>query len=110
MVILMPLLFGIVFLGLQAALYYHGATVAGSAARDGARVAASYGSSGIGAGTTAALSALDQSHGSLSNYTVTGVAGVAGPTLTVTGQSLSVIPGMVFTVTRSATLPWEQPS
>ena len=37
LVMLLPVLFGIVFLGLQAALYYYAATVAGAAAQDGAR-------------------------------------------------------------------------
>ena len=110
MVLLLPVLFGIVFLGLQAALYYYAATVAGAAAQDGARVAAAHGGGGLGAGTAAAWSALDQSHGSLSNYQVTGSAGTGGPSMTVTGETLSVLPGMVFTVTRSASLPWEQPS
>lgn len=110
MVVLMPLLFGILFVAMQAALYYYAATVAGAAAQDGARVAAAYDSSGIGAGTAAASSALDQSRGSLSNYQVTGSADVSGPTVTVSGETLSLLPGMVFTVTRSATLPWERPS
>ena len=110
LVMLLPVLFGIVFLGLQAALYYYAATVAGAAAQDGARVAAAHGGGGLGAGTAAAWSALDQSHGSLSNYQVTGSAGTGGPSMTVTGETLSVLPGMVFTVTRSASLPWEQPS
>lgn len=110
MVVLMPALFSVLFLGLQAALYYHASTVAGAAAQDGARVAASYASSGIAAGTTTALSALDQSHGSLQNYTVVGTAGAYGPTVTVTGNSLSLIPGLTLSVTRSASLPWEMPS
>lgn len=110
MVVLMPALFSVLFLGLQAALYYHASTVAGAAAQDGARVAASYASSGIAAGTTTALSALDQSHGSLQNYTVVGTAGADGPTVTVTGNSLSLIPGLTLSVTRSASLPWEMPS
>lgn len=110
MVVLMPVMFSIMFLGLQAALYYYAATVAGAAAQDGARVAAAHESGGVAAGTTAALSALDQSHGSLQNYTVTAAAGVDGPEVTVTGQSLSVLPGLTFTVTRSASLPWERPS
>ena len=110
MVVLMPALFSVLFLGLQAARDYHASTVAGAAAQDGARVAASYASSGIAAGTTTALSALDQSHGSLQNYTVVGTAGADGPTVTVTGNSLSLIPGLTLSVTRSASLPWEMPS
>lgn len=110
MVMLMPALFTVLFLGLQAALYYYAATVAGAAAQDGARVAAAYGSGGTDAGAAAARSALDQSHGSLQNYTVAASASVAGPEITVTGDTLSVLPGMTFSVTRSASLPWERPS
>lgn len=108
MVVLMPLLFGIVLVAMQAALYYYAATVAGAAAQDGARVAAAYGSGGLGSGTAAASSALDQSRGALSNHQVTGSAGADGPTITVSGEPLSLLPGMAFTVTRSATLPWEE--
>src|SRR5215207_4306223 len=39
MVILMPVLFSVMFLGLQAALFYHARTVAIAAAQDGARAA-----------------------------------------------------------------------
>ena len=111
MVILMPVMFSVMFLGLQGALYYYAATTAGAAAQDGARAAAAHGPGhDLAAGTAAALSALDQSHGSLQSYTVTGQNATGGPTITVSGQSLSVVPGLSFTVTRSATLPWERPS
>ena len=39
MVILMPVLFSVMFLGLQAALFYHARTVAIAAAQEGARAA-----------------------------------------------------------------------
>ena len=111
MAALMPVLFLIMFTGLQAALYYYASTVAGAAAQDGARVAAAYTGSGTGnlpAGTAAASSALQQSHGSLSTYTVTASGTASGATVMVTGQSLSVIPGLTFTVSRYATWPWER--
>ena len=38
MVILMPVLFSVMFLGLQAALFYHARTVAIAAAQEGAQV------------------------------------------------------------------------
>lgn len=110
MVVLLPALFAVMFLGLQAALYYHASTVAGAAAQDGARAAAAYGGGGISDGVAATESALGQSHGSLQNFSVQAAANPAGPEITVTGSSLSVIPGLTFTVTRSASLPWERPS
>ena len=49
MVILMPVLFSVMFLGLQAALFYHARTVAIAAAQEGARAAgAETGSAGDG--------------------------------------------------------------
>src|SRR5215210_8793321 len=49
MVILMPVLFSVMFLGLQAALFYHARTVAIAAAQEGARAAgAETGSTGEG--------------------------------------------------------------
>lgn len=110
MVVLAPVLFAVFFLGLQAALYYYASTVAGAAAQDGARAAAAYGGGGIGEGVAATGSALDQSHGSLQDFTIQAAANPDGPEVTVTGSTLSVIPGMTFTVTRSASLPWERPS
>jgi Flp pilus assembly protein TadG len=110
MAALMPVLFLIMFTGLQAALYSYASTVAAAAAQDGARAAAAYTGSGTGnltAGTTTANSALQQSHGSLTNYTVTAAGTAGGATVTVSGQALSVIPGLTFTVSRSATWPWE---
>ena len=80
----MPVLFLMMFTGLQAALYYYASTVAGAAAQDGARAAAAYTGSGTGnlpAGTAAASSALQQSHGSLSTYTVTASGTVSGATV-----------------------------
>ena len=111
MAALMPVLFLIMFTGLQAALYSYASTVAATAAQDGARAAAAYTGTGTGnlaAGTTTANSALQQSHGSLTGYSVTATGTAGGATVTVTGQALSVIPGLTFTVTRSATWPWER--
>lgn len=109
MVVLMPALFLVLFLGVQGALYYYAGTVAGAAAQDGARAAAAYHNhADPGVGRDAALAALAQSHGSLTGYRVTASRSAGGATVTVTGQSLSVLPGLVFTVSRSATLPWEE--
>lgn len=106
-VILLPLVFTVVFAGLQAALYYHASTVAGAAAQDGARAAAAYTMGSLEAGRDAAESALAQSHGALRDYAVT-VSGTAdGATVTVTGAASSIVPGITPPVARSATLPWE---
>lgn len=109
MVMLMPVLFTVMFLGLQAALYYWASTVAGAAAQDGAREASAFANGGdLAAGRAAALDALEQSHGSLQDYHAVASGGSRGATVTVTGVSLSVLPGMTFHIKRSATLPWEE--
>jgi Flp pilus assembly protein TadG len=111
MVALMPVLFLILFTGLQASLYYYAATVAGAAAQEGARAAAAYTGSGTGnlaAGTAVAESALAQSHGALTAFTATASGSVTGATVSITGQALSVIPGMTLTVSRAASWPWER--
>lgn len=108
-VILLPLVFMVVFAGLQGALYYHASTIAGAAAQDGARAAAAYDNLGsLEAGRAAAVSALAQSHGSLQNYGVAVSNTGDGATVTVTGEALSIVPGIAPGVTRSATLPWEK--
>ena len=54
MVMLMPALFSIMFLGMQGALYYHARTVAIAAAQEGARAAG--GQNGTAAGGISAAS------------------------------------------------------
>ena len=113
MAALMPALFLIMFTGLQAALYYDGTAVAGAAAQDGARAAAGYTGARTGnldTGVAMARAALDQSHGAVTGYSVTASSTAEAATVTVTGQALSVIPGMTFPISRSASWPWERVS
>ena len=109
LVMLMPVLFAAMFLGLQAALYYYASNVAGAAAHEGASAASAYQSqANLGLGVAAASAALEQSHGSLENWRVDASPTADAVTVTVTGQALSVLPGLELQVSRSATLPWEQ--
>ena len=87
MVILMPVLFLVMFLGLQAALFYHARTVAIAAAQQGARA----GGSDV-----------------LENASVTGSRTATEATVTVQGAALSVIPGWSPIVQQSATVPVER--
>src|SRR4051794_41696169 len=48
MVVWLPVVFAVMFLGLQAALYYHARTVAIAAAEEGAHAAAETGTTGDG--------------------------------------------------------------
>lgn len=109
MVLLLPALFAVMFLALQAALYSYATTVAGAAAQDGARAASAYDNRSIsGAGRAAAVAALTQSHGALESWAVVTQDGTDGASVTITGTALSVLPGLRFPVERTATFPWER--
>jgi hypothetical protein len=109
MVVLLPLLFSIMFLGLQAALFYHARTVAIAAAQEGARAAgAETGSTADG--ITAAHTFITAAGGAdvLETVTVTGHRSALSASVTVRGTALSVIPGWRPAVAQSATVPVER--
>ena len=109
MVFLMPALFAVMFLGLQGALYYHARTVALAAAQEGAREAGSE-TGTREAGVATARTFLRDAGGS-DVMTATSVHGSRTTTtamITVTGTSLSVIPGWHVTITQSASVPVER--
>ena len=109
MVILMPVLFAVMFLGLQAALFYHARTVAIAAAQEGARAAgAETGSAGEGIAVAASFVAAAGGSDVLENASVSGTRSATQATVTVRGASLSVIPGWAPTVEQSATVPVER--
>ena len=105
LVVLMPALFALMFAGVQAAMFYHGRTVAIAAAQEGARAAAAQNSSGVrgaareGPGRVGVPSEESPRSRSRSATTATTV---------VTGSILSVIPGWTPTVTQSASAPVER--
>ncbi|MEJ7833260.1 MAG: TadE/TadG family type IV pilus assembly protein [Nocardioides sp.] len=109
MMILMPVMFLVMFTGMQAALYYHARAIAIAAAQEGAREAGSEnGSRDSGAG--AARDFISQAGGSdaLTSSSVSGSRSATTATVTVTGQSLSVIPGWKVTITQSSSVPVER--
>ena len=109
MVLLLPALFAVMFLALQAALYSYATTVAGAAAQDGARAASAYDNrSTPDAGQAAAVAALTQSHGALEGWAVVTQDVADCASVTITGTALSVLPGLKFPVERTATFPWER--
>jgi Flp pilus assembly protein TadG len=109
MVILMPALFLLMFLGLQAALYYHARTLAIAAATQGARTAAAQHAT-IADGLAAASGFVADAGGDnvLPGLTVTGTRTGAIATVHVRGASLSVLPGWTPTVDAVAALPVER--
>ena len=109
MVMLMPALFVIMFLGMQGALYYHARTLAIAAAQEGARAAG--GQNGTAAGGMSAASSFVNDAGGkdvLPGAQVTGGRSATTAKVTVTGTSLSVIPGWSPAVSQSASVPVER--
>ena len=109
MVILMPVLFSVMFLGLQAALFYHARTVAIAAAQEGARAAgAETGSASDGIAAATSFVAAAGGSDVLENASVSGSRSATQATVTVRGVALSVIPGWSPIVQQSATVPVER--
>ncbi len=109
LVILLPALFAVMFLGMQAALFYHARTVAIAAAQEGARAAgAEHGKTSDG--NDAAYAFISDTGGDdvLSGASTTANRTPTTVTVTVRGHSLSVIPGWNPVITQSASLPVER--
>lgn len=111
LVILFPLALTMIFLAVQAAAYYHGRSVAIAAAQEGARSGAAFQAAGeSGQGTAVSFATQPGFGGSLAEVDATesrdNAAGTV--TVTVTGRTLSVIPGWDPVVTQSATRPLER--
>lgn len=109
MVLLMSALFTLLFLGLDAGLYYHARSVAIAAAQEGAREAGSeYGSQA--SGVVAAQQFLIQAGGPgvIVDTHVDGSRSATTAHVTVRGVSMSVLPGVHLRVDQSATVPVER--
>ena len=107
--ILLPALFAVMFLGMQAALIYHARTVAIAAAQEGARAAGGENDKSSD-GISAASAFITDAGGAdvLSGASATANRTPTSVTVTVTGHSLSVIPGWNPVITQSASLPVER--
>lgn len=109
MVVFMPVLFSIMFVGLQAALIYHARTVAIAAAQEGARAAGTEnGTAQLGIEQANSFVADAGGRNVLEAASVTGSRSVTTATVTVTGTSLSVIPGWSPRIVQSAAMPVER--
>lgn len=107
--VLLPVLFGVMFLGLQAALVYHARTVAVAAATEGARAAAVEGGTADD-GAQAASGFVADAGGAdvLEQAAVTARRSAGTATVTVSGTALTVLPGWHPRIRQSATLPAER--
>ena len=109
LVILLPALFAVMFLGMQAALVYHARTVAIAAAQEGARAAgAERGRESDGVGAADDFIAEAGGDDVLTGTSTRADRTATTATVTVTGFSLSVIPGWNPRITQSATVPVER--
>ena len=109
LVILLPALFAVMFLGMQAALFHHARTVAIAAAQEGARAAgAEHGREADGVGAANDFIAEAGGDDVLTGTSATASRTATTATVTVTGFSLTVIPGWSVRITQSATVPVER--
>jgi Flp pilus assembly protein TadG len=109
LVILLPALFAVLFVGMQAALYYHARTVAIAAAQEGARAAgAERGRATDGVEAANDFIAEAGGHDVLTSPSTNATRTATQATVTVSGFSLSVIPGWNVRITQSATVPVER--
>jgi Flp pilus assembly protein TadG len=109
LIVILPALFAVMFLGVQAALYYHARTVAIAGAQEGARAAgAEYGRTSDGIRAAHAFIADAGGSDVLPGASVTGDRTGTVATVRVVGKSLSVIPGWSPVVRQSASVPVER--
>lgn len=107
MVVLMPALFTLMFLGVQAAVLYQGRTITLAAAQEGARVSAAADGSNA-AGVAAASDFVSSTSAGLKNTSVSGNRTATTATITVTTHTVSLIPFVSPTITQSASMPVER--
>lgn len=107
LVILLPALFAVMFLGMQAALYYHARTVAIAAAQEGARAAGAENASAAD-GRRAASAYLSDAGDALEGSRVQSTRGATDATVVITGRSMSVLPGWHPRVRQSASVTVEE--
>ena len=108
MVILMPVMFAVMFLGLQAALIYHARTLAIASAQEGARAAGAENGTAA-AGISTARDYLTATAGdALTATAVTGERTTTTATITVRGVALSVLPGWRPGIAQSSSVTVER--
>ncbi|WP_082748163.1 TadE family protein [Nocardioides jensenii] len=108
LVILLPALFAVLFVGMQAALYYHARTVAIAAAQEGARAAGAENGSESRGVTAAEDFIADVGDDVLQGPTAAADRTATTATVVIEARSLSVIPGWNLTIRQSATVPIER--
>ena len=107
MVVLMPALFTLMFLGVQAAVLYQGRTITLAAAQEGARIAAAADGTNA-AGVAAASDFVSSTSAGLKNTSVSGNRTATTATIPVTTYTVGLIPFVSPKITQSASMPVER--
>ena len=108
MVLALPIVLTVLFLAVQAGMWFYARSIALAAAQSGARTSATLDSS-LQAGLTDARAFTTKVGGTtISDVTVSGDRSATSTTITVTGHAVRLVPLMDLTVTQSATLPVER--
>jgi Flp pilus assembly protein TadG len=111
LVVLFPALLGLIFIVVQAGLHYYARSVALAAAQEGARAAAVQGGS-AGTGQAAAQAFVARAGAELlGGSSTTATRSATEVTVTVTGRSMSLVPGYPgFPIRQQASAPVERVS
>lgn len=106
--VLAPAILLIIGLIVQAGFWFHARDVAIAAAEEGARAAAYEGANASSGRGVAADFAGRVGKGALKDVAVSATRGATTTTVTVTGHSISLVPGLTFTIEQSASVPTER--
>jgi len=108
MAVIAPVMLALIWITVQAGIWYNARHVALAAAQQGARAASVSGGS-VGAGGNAAREFLSTAgNGQFTTRSVSPIRSGNTVTVTVTGTTQSFVPGLHGTVTQSATMPVER--
>ncbi len=108
MVLALPIVLTVLFLAVQAGMWFYARSIALAAAQSGARTSAMLGST-LDQGLADARSFATGVGGTtLTGVTATGNRSASTTTVTVTGHTVRLVPFMDLTVSQTATLPVER--
>jgi Flp pilus assembly protein TadG len=106
--VIFPVVLTLLLLSVQAGLFFHARHVARAAANEGLRAARLYGHTAVD-GQAAAAQLLRQSGGDLiSDEQVTATRDTSTASVSVTGQAISLLPGVSLNVSETSSGPVER--
>ena len=108
MVLALPIVLTVLFLAVQAGMWFYARSIALAAAQTGARTSAIINSTLPAGLADAETFAFTVGGTTLTGVNVTGVRSATSTTVTVTGHTVRLVPLLDLTVTQTATLPVER--